>query len=200
MRKITKFYVVLVLLVSFVLGSSITVCAYTIGVEGGIKNPPVALVSYSGFTPATITAIYYSCQTWNNQACSAIVNSAGWTHNNNVYNKTSRDNENRVTKGERDIGTYLMQTHRFKEKTLLGPWRIVEADIDINVSYPFDNNGESGSYDIQNCMTHEVGHMIGLDHSAVPEATMYESGPTGETSKRSLSQDDIHGVFYLYGC
>jgi len=42
------------------------------------------------------------------------------------------------------------------------------------------------SWDIQNTLTHEIGHALGLDHVASPASTMYLSAPPGETSKRTL--------------
>jgi MYXO-CTERM domain-containing protein len=52
--------------------------------------------------------------------------------------------------------------------------------------------------DVQNTVTHEAGHTVGLDHSTDPSATMYASGPPGETSKRDLAQDDIDGICSIY--
>jgi MYXO-CTERM domain-containing protein len=52
--------------------------------------------------------------------------------------------------------------------------------------------------DVQNTLTHETGHSLGLDHSPDPRATMYASAPFGETSKRVLGTDDIQGICALY--
>ncbi len=40
--------------------------------------------------------------------------------------------------------------------------------------------------DVQNAVTHELGHALGLDHAPDPASTMYATGPLGETSKRLL--------------
>lgn len=65
----------------------------------------------------------------------------------------------------------------------------------------------SNTNDIQNMLTHELGHVLGLDHpcststlmNPCSEATMYPKAPLGEIKKRTLDQDDIDGLCGLYG-
>ena len=52
--------------------------------------------------------------------------------------------------------------------------------------------------DVQNTVTHEAGHTLGLDHTPDPNATMYATAPEGETSKRVLGTDDIQGICDIY--
>lgn len=53
--------------------------------------------------------------------------------------------------------------------------------------------------DLQNALTHEVGHAIGLDHNdADPDVTMYPSASRGEYGKRDLALDDEDAVRFLY--
>lgn len=40
--------------------------------------------------------------------------------------------------------------------------------------------------DVQNTVTHELGHALGLGHSPDPASTMFAVAPIGQTSKRSL--------------
>lgn len=55
-------------------------------------------------------------------------------------------------------------------------------------------------YDIQNVLTHEMGHVLGLvEDAANPHATMYPSSAPGEVSKRTLSDIDIASVQRAYG-
>ena len=76
---------------------------------------------------------------------------------------------------------------------------IVGFDIAVNLDYPWTTTGESDLYDLQNSLTHEFGHGLGLDHSADGSATMFASTHKGETDKRTLEIDDEQGARYLYG-
>jgi predicted Zn-dependent protease with MMP-like domain len=52
--------------------------------------------------------------------------------------------------------------------------------------------------DIQNAVTHEVGHYLGLAHSENKSAAMYAETHQGEISKRTLHADDILGLCTIY--
>jgi hypothetical protein len=56
-------------------------------------------------------------------------------------------------------------------------------------------NGTDAVQDLQTVATHEIGHFIGLDHSAVVRATMYPFAAALETQ---LSWDDVAGASFLY--
>lgn len=83
--------------------------------------------------------------------------------------------------------------------TLTSVWNdctIAEAPILFNgVGFQFTTNG--GGTDLQSIATHEIGHMLGLAHSSVFEATMYASY-VGGSGARTLHQDDTDGVCALY--
>ncbi len=81
---------------------------------------------------------------------------------------------------------------------------ILDADILLNGEHHFAclNGAEPGAakaYDLQNVLTHEMGHFLGLgedyDHEG---ATMYAYSEPGETSKRDLEQSDAITVSTLY--
>lgn len=109
---------------------------------------------------------------------------------------------------------------------------IVDADVEVNatdfqwgdlVTTP----ALGGKHDLQNALTHEMGHFIGLDHTcyaekagttapidengqpvpscfdlnlseAVRMTTMFASAEPGDVSKRSLEADDLQAVCATY--
>lgn len=78
---------------------------------------------------------------------------------------------------------------------------IVDADIEMNGEdfvFTTDPAKHHWMIDIQNTVTHELGHAVGLDHSDDELATMYAASAPGETHKRTLNEDDIAGLCTLY--
>ncbi len=78
--------------------------------------------------------------------------------------------------------------------------RVLDTDMELNEEFYFtvQDLPQYTYFDIQNTITHEAGHVLGLDHTPVQEATMYVSAPEGEITKRTLAQDDIDGLCALY--
>lgn len=74
---------------------------------------------------------------------------------------------------------------------------ILDSDILLNaVDHSFSVTGESGKHDVQNIVTHEVGHFIGLGHEtgSATEPTMVAVASPGETKKRTLETSDLAGM------
>ena len=71
---------------------------------------------------------------------------------------------------------------------------IDEADMALNTNFSWATDGVS-HYDVETVMLHENGHVLGLDHSEDPPAVMAD---TYFGVERSLYQDDIDGVSFLY--
>ena len=91
-----------------------------------------------------------------------------------------------------------------------GTGRISDSDIELNtprfifttVDSPpcipplFDTNCVAS--DVQNTVTHEVGHVLGLGHSPDPASTMSERAQPGEISKRSLDRESKQFICDTY--
>lgn len=90
---------------------------------------------------------------------------------------------------------------------------ILDSDISFNGQYfswgVLDTESEmvGNVVDIENIATHEIGHLVGLDHSSevyyepsleLYNATMFYASGAGEIFRRTLAADDIAAVQHLY--
>ena len=93
--------------------------------------------------------------------------------------------------------------------------RILESDIFFNTIFPWSvaQTGEAGRFDLESTAVHEIGHFIGLGHSAIGETELIGTGrrviakqavmfpiafPTGSISDRMLKPDDVAGASDIY--
>jgi hypothetical protein len=109
---------------------------------------------------------------------------------------------------------------------------ILDADVELNAAAGHFKWGDlvagigtdGGAEDLQNTLTHEFGHLLGLDHNCflpgnthratddmgvpipecdradavVQEATMFAAVTRGDIDRRTLAADDIAGVCAVY--
>lgn len=93
---------------------------------------------------------------------------------------------------------------------------IIESDIFFNAVFPWSTSaaGDPGRFDLQSVALHEIGHFLGLGHSALGETELQPAGGRrvigsgsvmfpiafgrGNTLDRELQPDDIAGVSDLY--
>ncbi|HEV8582606.1 MAG TPA: matrixin family metalloprotease [Thermoanaerobaculia bacterium] len=88
-----------------------------------------------------------------------------------------------------------------------GSWKIDDADIVTNsTGYNWTSEGEdpggvgcSSEIYIEGVMVHEIGHGLGLGHSAVSGATMYPSVSYCNNNPATTEADDQSGLNALYG-
>ena len=77
--------------------------------------------------------------------------------------------------------------------------QIVDADILFNgKNFNFTTSQALGRFDVQDVAAHELGHLIGLDHSGCAGATMYPYVDSTVILHRSLSIDDVRGTQAMY--
>lgn len=82
-----------------------------------------------------------------------------------------------------------------------GTGAMLEADVDVNaVDFAFSTMTPplAEHDDLQNTLTHELGHALGFGHSDDPRAAMFGSAPLGETTKRALGDDDLDALCDVY--
>lgn len=106
-------------------------------------------------------------------------------------------------------GTCLAATFTgyYAERTTgSGSWKITDADIVTNSSgHSWTSLGEdtlascSSEIFVEGVMVHEVGHGLGLGHSAVSGATMYPSVSLCNNNPATTEADDQGGLNFLYG-
>ncbi|MEQ1763610.1 MAG: matrixin family metalloprotease [Pyrinomonadaceae bacterium] len=86
-----------------------------------------------------------------------------------------------------------------------GRGHITEADIVLNPFVRFSTDGSFDTFDLQDTLTHEIGHLLGLEHTPVWGSIMYERaarslGPSSfKGSRDELPQVDSSAIRALYG-
>lgn len=157
----------------------------------------------TGFSSDERSAINASSSTWNNVSDTDfdyIYNMASFNITNTYLNY-----ENTVFKS--NLGSNAALALCYISTSIWG--KIVDADIAVNYDYSWSSNGDSNKFDIQNVVTHEIGHalfsadiyyasQVGNYYADYKEVTMYGYVSLGETKKRTLHQDDIDGWVAAY--
>ena len=147
-------------------------------------------------------AVQSSFSAWSSPACAHITfEYGGLTEDDRVGYFRDGEDKNLILWQEdwpyADTSAYALTSVTFNAAT----GTISDVDIELNgdnFTWTIKELPSVNEVDLQNTLTHEVGHLIGFDHSPIASATMFESAPQGETSKRTLAQDDIDAVCDVY--
>ncbi|KAI3891910.1 hypothetical protein MKX03_026318 [Papaver bracteatum] len=68
----------------------------------------------------------------------------------------------------------------------------------IRWAVDFHSEKSKNAYDLESVAIHEIGHVLGLEHSSIFEAVMWPSIPP-RTKNADLALDDVKGAQALYG-
>jgi hypothetical protein len=135
-------------------------------VSGQLGSVLNAASSWSGLNPAGFRMTY--------QGATTIV---GY----------QRDSANTISWQDQGASSTLATTY-----TWYSGGTILENDIVFNDAQPWSTSG--GDYDVETVALHEMGHVVGLDHSAMGIMQAYYGG-----IQRSIDADARAGFYVLYG-
>jgi hypothetical protein len=94
---------------------------------------------------------------------------------------------------------------------------ILESDIFLNSTFAWSaaSGGEANRFDVESIVVHELGHFLGLGHTALGETELRPGGgravlgkravmfpiayPAGSIADRTLQADDVAGITDIYG-
>jgi hypothetical protein len=167
------------------------------GTDKVVGQPP-------GLPPALQEAIIAGFETWNEVECTALRFVYGGTTPVKAVEYVGRNRSNINVLLWRDDDwphasriAYALTSVTFDPSDGI----IRDADIEMNSTwhqFTISNNPDDVLTDVRNTITHEAGHFLGLDHSAMEDATMFERASQKETKKRDLHEDDIAGLCNIY--
>ena len=166
------------------------------------KTLPVAYEIHQGGLPSTgnrgeFLAVHAGFEAWEEIEDSVITFSYGGTTETHI---AALDYTNVVSfqDDSYDFGSdTLAVTLVFSRPDIQGR-QIVDADIIFNPNRIFSMDGAPGTTDLESVAVHEVGHLLGLDHTAIVSATMNPQAGSGVTFFRVLQTDDRIGCSVLY--
>lgn len=181
-------------------GKKSSECYSLLGVKW--KSSPVSYTinpsNVQGLDEAfVISTIANSAETWDDATSNELINDAYLVDTGASYG--IQDYENVIDFGDLDSGiigvTSVWFTRRGKQ--------IVEFDIRLNTDFVWgDADLNSSLMDLENIVTHEMGHAVGLGDiytTVCDSVTMYGYSGEGDTAKRTLEQSDIKGLQKMYG-
>jgi hypothetical protein len=192
--------------IGFDIGGTVVGIRWPSGVRYFVSNRDVPGVPASELGGAIARAF----STWTNTGSSAIASEfAGFVSTEPGLD----DGASVIGFVPLDEDTVLGQTS-FMVDEMTGD--IVESDIVLNSNFLWSTalGGATGRHDVESIVLHEVGHLLGLGHSALGETELLDTDrrrligkgavmfpiafPPGNVADRVLATDDVAGVSDIY--
>ncbi len=148
--------------------------------------------SYGFSSSAVVNTITTSVNTWDKETAYQVFNYMGTT----TRAAGKRDGYNVISWGRYRSGVIAVTM------SWVSGGRTVEVDCMMNTRFGWSLSGQAGKMDVQDIMTHELGHFCGLADlygDADYWLTMYGYSDYGLTYARSLGKGDILGLEAVYG-
>ncbi|KAI3977698.1 hypothetical protein MKX01_009583 [Papaver californicum] len=98
-------------------------------------------------------------------------------------------------KGDHGDGSPFVNHTALAHATPPGSGAHIHFDAGHTWAVDFNSLKSEEAFDLESVAIHEIGHVLGLNHSSHREAVMFPSTPP----KRDLALDDVNGAQLLYG-
>jgi uncharacterized protein (TIGR03437 family) len=166
------------------------------GLQSSASGKAVTVIS-SGSSP--VSAIQAGQATWNAVSASSVHFLALKTTTNAI---NSADNQNTIAVASTAsdlsvvgsaVAVTVNTTPGFVQGTM-PTGDVADSDIVLNPAIAFSTDGSTGT-DLQGVITHELGHVLGLNHSGLLGATMFQYS---QLSDRYLSTDETSFASGVY--
>jgi len=148
--------------------------------------------TYGFSSAAVVSTITTSVDTWDKETSYQVFSYKGTA--TRVAGK--RDGYNVISWGKYSAGVIAVTM------SWVSGGQTLEVDCMMNTRFKWSLTGEAGKMDVQNIMTHELGHFCGLKdlyNDADYWLTMYGYSNYGLTYARTLGLGDINGLKAVYG-
>ena len=160
---------------SFQTWNDVSTCSHPLMVDSGLVSGKKPIVAVSGGSVGNNLVAFQSGATW-------LADKAGVDQTGVIALTTLFFDPNTA-----EIRSYALEANE-------GNYQFANYPLPAG----FQTDPRRSTIDLANTLTHEFGHVMGLDHSLDNQSTMFYRAPAGETSKRTLEADDINGLCSLY--